>query len=247
MTGKLKLSLNRLCSIFCEGDSLYADISVNYPYMELSDCGIGFSDIESVVVNIEIRGYDLNDVEKKVAWIELRMVSGDSLDGAFELCDDLSEDSYGMWESVNTYVRSRKKLISEEDRLNLSRTSAVTLCELRTFYVSPEFRGKGVSKALIAIIPLVMEKLMRCPGMIFLFAHVNPFRDQVSLEQFWDTFKAGEGTLYMNGDDPEGIGKIAEKALVGAGFAKVDKDRNYVATVRSIKQACGGAIPLKMS
>lgn len=246
MAGKLKLSLNKLCGLFCDGDQLYADINVDYPCMTLTDCGIEFSSLESVNADICIRGYDLNDSERKIAWMELRMVSGDSLDGVFELCDDLSEDSCGMWESVDTYARTRKRLISGEDRLKLARASAVTLCEFRTFYVSPEFRGKGISKALISIIPLVLEKLMRCPGMIFLFAHVNPFKEQVPLEQLRDVFKSGSEIPYMNGEDPEGVGKVAEKALEKAGFAKVDKDRNYVATIRSIKQACGGAMSLRI-
>ena len=246
MAGKLKLSLNRLCSLFCEDDQLYGDISIDYPSMLLTSGGIEFSDTESIDVDVRIRGYSLNDEEKEVAWMRLKMVSGDSLDEIFDLCDALSEDSYGMWESVSAYARSKKMLISGEDRLSLSRARAVTLCEFRTFYVSPEFRGKGISKALISFIPLVLEKLMRCPGMIFLFAHVNPFKEQVPLEQLRDVFESGSEAPYMNGEDPEGVGKIAEKALENAGFAKVDKDRNYVATIRSIKQACGGTLPLRI-
>ena len=176
---------------------------------------------------VEFLEEDEEDDEKEVslARIELRL-------GKFRNEDELLVDSDedvdfgGSASSLKQYV----ELYKNGDYKDVSDSWCfIYLCELHTFYISPEFRGKGLSKYFLAIIPRLLEMLfgIKNAGIV---AEINPFRRQGSL----NTKRKFKSNGYQDDNKDPLLVERVEKSLKSMGFKKVSDDLNYVTDMEKL-------------
>lgn len=161
--------------------------------------------------------YDEEDDDKDVvvAFMNLNIVVFDSLEEAWDLADAEGEDEASSTEYAIRYIYDAKN-----DGRNgyIEINDFYVACDLKNLYISPKFRGKGVSKAITLLIPEIVHEVGY--GAAVITTYLNPFAKQVELteDMQFDPNEFGGYSLEDGTLDPEII-KNASKSLKDCGFA----------------------------
>ena len=163
------------------------------------------------------------DACRKVAKLELRIRKYSDIDQML-LIADMEADDMDSAESARAYME--KSCIEGQD--------GFFVCKMHTFYISPEYRGMGISKLCYAFIPRLLSSNLNIDSAI-VTACVNPYANQESLNA--SDFEPG-GYIMADSKTPEAnrVIKTAAMALERAGFTAVDKTKKrYAASTDALR------------
>ena len=196
-------------------EPLYFDISENSGFSRSYDCKnrlfITFWDDEDAVAYMELR----------VCWYP----------GISNILD-ISDEDADSEESAATAMAYIKDGIEEDD--DVWEDEEIVVCEIHTFYISPDYRGMGLSKRLMLMIPYLLECYINCSDAV-VTAYVNPFKNQ---ECTADSEPVRTKREYGYDCADEELLSTMRKALTGIGFEDVmGNGRNYATDLKELASA----------
>ncbi len=157
-----------------------------------------------------------------IAFIKLNLFRYTDIDTAVEYIDEVGYDEMDAVQYVSRYLDQLK-----EDEDIEAATLHFQICELHNFYVSPKFRGKGVSEALTLRLPQIIEEIAPYDT-TYISTYINPFNEQKEISEADALTETGFGGYVGKSNAQNDIKEAAKKSLKRCGFRDVGDD-HYVA------------------
>ena len=170
-----------------------------------------------------------------IAMAEIWTANFEDFDEAVEYMDDCSGDACGAAETALSYYKKYPKRCKHLKN-DMVWGCGAEVIELHTFYVSPEFRGKGIATSILLKLPELLGQLNIEQGIIT--AYINPFINQTkslsdkdSVKWFKGYFedKVVERYSRMKTEESKEISKALEHIFEKCGFSKMGEDSEYYA------------------
>ena len=161
-----------------------------------------------------------------VAKIELRVCDYPDAETMFDVADE-NADSFEAAGIAGDYIA----LQSDPDKEDIY-TFGINVCEIHTLYISPSYRGSGLSKHLFLMIPELLGTYTGREFAIFTI-YVNPFKEQADLsESECEPEKYG----YADNEADKHLLEVMRAALISAGFVPTDDTgKRYAADADAIR------------
>ncbi|WP_026653426.1 GNAT family N-acetyltransferase [Butyrivibrio proteoclasticus] len=165
---------------------------------------------------------------EKVAFMKLLIQTHKSLEEAMKISDARGGDEYSATNCAAYYYNN---FMDEADIACFEENECqVPICEMHNLYISPKFRGKGLSEALIMQLPNILAELGYTDAIIT--TYINPFKEQKELSEVKELSSESFGGYCDNGEETisvdKNVVKAAEKFLKKCGFE--DCGNRYYAT-----------------
>ena len=176
-----------------------------------------------------------DDPYMPIATAEIWTANFQNFDEAVEFMEECSGDTCGAAETALSYYKKYPKRC-RCIRNHLDWDCGAEVIELHTFYVSPEFRGKGVATSILLHLPELLRQLNHDQGIIT--AYINPFNNQTkSLSDknngnwckgdFED--KGIERYSRMKTEESKEIAEALKHIFEKCGFSKIGEAGEYYA------------------
>ena len=182
-----------------------------------------------MLVDFYIRLYPEEDEEKEVniARMDLRTANFDDVE---ELLVDSDEDA-DFGSSASTLVDYIQNFREYDYEWVEDANDKIVLCELHTFYISPEYRGKGLSKYFLAAIPTLLDMIcgIKSAGVV---ATINPFLHQGSL----NSKRKFKSNGYQHEKKNPKLVEQIDRSLTSAGFKKISEKLEYATDLYELKR-----------
>lgn len=201
-----------------------------HPFLRISDMGIA-RDIYfgSTITDIDFVTYDEKmDDHIKIATMELRT---GLFKNEYEMIDVADENTdFRATANVACQYDSKCKNHLMENCSNNGQK--FYLCEIHTLYVSEEFRGNGLAKYFLMMVPGIVDGLLNYEHYNGIIAtHINPWVYQGTLNKELSKITP---LTYINNPDDETIKKM-QKPLIEAGFKKIN-ERDFCISNYKLKE-----------
>ncbi len=214
--------IRHLSDIFDQ--NIYVDISSNISRV-LDDHRI-YRNLSFPADAYTISFMTLNDKTgelETVAFLMISLLRYGSIEEAKAILEDYDGDRMDAVEYVEELIETEKKNYDEDifDPIDIQ------ICDLHNFYVSPKYRGKGVSEALTLRLPQIIEELSPASA-TYISTYINPFVDQLDIGLAKELNERGFGGYSKGMDvDMDEVRAAAKKSLERCGFVNVGND-HYV-------------------
>ncbi len=166
-----------------------------------------------------------SDEEVTFAFLTLKFQEYADIEDAYEYSDYRGGDEYSSVECACRFLKENEDYYSEI----LAENGCITICEMHNLYVSPRFRGRGISEAIKAMLSALIMELGY--GSAVVVTYINPFKDQTDIPDK-SRLCAEDFGGYVNDDkeiDPE-LYSIMGKSLKHCGFIDMG-ERYYLTTL----------------
>lgn len=177
------------------------------------------------------------DEDEPFAFLILNVQQYEDIEEAYDIADHKGGDEYDSTEYACKYLKDNASFLDEMTELE----QRITICEMHNLYISPKYRGRGISEAIKLILPKILFEIGY--GDAVFVTYINPFTVQTDITEKTSLCAESFGGYVNNGEIDKNLLEVMEKSLKKCGFKDVG-DRHYAATTLELIDVAEKEMPV---
>lgn len=167
------------------------------------------------------------DEDEPFAFLILNVQQYGDIEEAYDIADHKGGDEFDTAEYACEYLKKNEGFYEQV----VSSEGCVTICEMHNLYISPKYRGRGISEAIKLMLPKILFEIGY--GDAVFVTYINPFIKQTEIADRTSLCAESFGGYVNNGEIDKNLLEVMEKSLKKCGFKDIG-DRHYAATTTEI-------------